>query len=233
MTDGVFANITAKPDSGDQFAEDKPPTYDEAAADATPPYWETTVLAPGLNDELFIEGLPVGSPINFAWNMMVSAAFQFVGFFLTYLLHTSHAAKQGSRAGLGFTLVQCGYYLQPQDGTDGSDSGGSSPPSEINPNDPNDISDSNAYSSGFVTYSENSGSPNTAISNLSVDGNTTGWISTILMVIGSLIILKSVADYIQARRMELAILNSSANANSSATHSEELDDESTETEQTV
>jgi len=32
--------------------------------------------------------------------------FPFVGFILTYLLHTSHAAKYGSRAGLGLTLIQ-------------------------------------------------------------------------------------------------------------------------------
>lgn len=39
-------------------------------------------------------------------------AFQFVGFLLTYLLHTSHAAKNGSKAGLGITLIQYGLYLR-------------------------------------------------------------------------------------------------------------------------
>jgi hypothetical protein len=30
------------------------------------------------------------------------------GFLLTYVLHTTHAAKNGSRAGLGITLIQLG-----------------------------------------------------------------------------------------------------------------------------
>lgn len=29
---------------------------------------------------------------------------------MTYIMHTSHAAKYGSRAGLGLTLIQYGYY---------------------------------------------------------------------------------------------------------------------------
>ena len=45
---------------------------------------------------------------------MVSVAFQFVGFILCYLLHTSHAAKQGSRAGLGINLIMYGWNLVPQ-----------------------------------------------------------------------------------------------------------------------
>lgn len=39
-------------------------------------------------------------------------SFQFVGFLLTYLLHTTHAAKNGSRAGLGITLIQYSFYLR-------------------------------------------------------------------------------------------------------------------------
>lgn len=46
----------------------------------------------------------------FCLNIFVSFFFQFVGFLLTYLLHTSHAAKFGSRAGLGLTLIQYGFY---------------------------------------------------------------------------------------------------------------------------
>ena len=44
--------------------------------------------------------------------MLVSCSFQFVGFLLTYLLHTTHAAKNGSRAGLGITLIQYSFYLR-------------------------------------------------------------------------------------------------------------------------
>ncbi len=44
--------------------------------------------------------------------MLVSVSFQFVGFLLTYLLHTTHAAKLGSRAGLGITLIQYGFSMR-------------------------------------------------------------------------------------------------------------------------
>ena len=39
-------------------------------------------------------------------------SFQFVGFLLTYLLHTTLAAKHGSRAGLGITLIQYGFTIR-------------------------------------------------------------------------------------------------------------------------
>ncbi|CAJ0760496.1 7679_t:CDS:2 [Entrophospora sp. SA101] len=108
-TDGVFSNLSAKPETEAEKEEENPPPYEAAAADATPPYWETTIIAPGLmGDEVLVEGLPVGNFFSFVWNMLVSMSFQFVGFLLTYLLHTSHAAK----AGLGITLVQYGFYLR-------------------------------------------------------------------------------------------------------------------------
>lgn len=86
-------------------------SYNEAQRDAVPPYWETTVHAPaGSSDSLLIDGLPSGTIFSFAWNFLISISFQFVGFMLTYLLHTTHAAKFGSRAGLGVTLIQYGLY---------------------------------------------------------------------------------------------------------------------------
>ncbi|KAK0546007.1 hypothetical protein OC845_004820 [Tilletia horrida] len=115
--------------------ETLPPTYQAAAADSAPPYWESTILggaamagglyplAPGglgwtpggatvgEIEDLILDGLPIGNFFGFAWNLAVSMCFQFVGFLLTYLLHTTHAAKCGSRAGLGITLIQYGYYL--------------------------------------------------------------------------------------------------------------------------
>lgn len=44
--------------------------------------------------------------------MVVSFSFQFVGFLLTYVLHTTHSAKYGSRVGLGLTMIQFGLNLQ-------------------------------------------------------------------------------------------------------------------------
>lgn len=50
-------------------------TYEQAAADATPPYWETTILTPGMgSDDVFIDGLPVGSVFAFIWNALSSPA---------------------------------------------------------------------------------------------------------------------------------------------------------------
>jgi len=126
--DGVFANVTAKPSvpgrvqDGDNMylvhedtRQDAPPSYASAQADAVPPYWETTVhapFAPNSIGEMVIDSLPTGSLFSFCWNLLVSISFQFVGFLLTYLLHTSHAARFGSRAGLGITLIQYGFALR-------------------------------------------------------------------------------------------------------------------------
>ena len=98
--DGVFANLSAKPDgtfSGADYVggdEDGPgkdevlPAYEVALADTTPAYWETTVLTPGGvlgPDDICVDGLPVGSLFAFAWSLLVSMSFQFIGFFLTYV----------------------------------------------------------------------------------------------------------------------------------------------------
>lgn len=142
-SDGVFANIAAKPEiervrgeGGEEdgvdgenglvmaeFAQKEgPPSYNSALRDAVPPYWEHSVVTPtsygplgsfsGSGDDLLLDGLPIGNIFGFAWNCLVSFSFQFVGFLLTYVLHTTHAAKYGSRAGLGATLIQYGLYLR-------------------------------------------------------------------------------------------------------------------------
>ncbi|KAJ5662394.1 uncharacterized protein N7477_010010 [Penicillium maclennaniae] len=119
----TFATPDQGPERGEKN-EDLPPSYEEAAADATPPYWETTIVAPGIgSDEVYVDGLPVGSIFSFVWNAMISMSFQLVGFLLTYLLHTTHAAKNGSRAGLGLTLVQYGFYMK--GGSEIGENGGS------------------------------------------------------------------------------------------------------------
>ncbi len=77
-----------------------------------PPYWETTVHAPAgtldPNAYMIVDDLPSGPVFSFIMTAFVSYFFQFAGFVLTYLLHTTHAAKYGSRAGLGITLIQFG-----------------------------------------------------------------------------------------------------------------------------
>ncbi|KAK9241026.1 hypothetical protein V1525DRAFT_335697 [Lipomyces kononenkoae] len=211
--DGVFANIMAKPESGEKPSEENLPSYEEAAADATPPYWETTILAPGMSsDEVFIDGLPVGNFFNFVWNMLISMSFQFVGFLLTYLLHTTHAAKNGSRAGLGITLIQYGFYLRSAPGEDtgvGSDAN-SAVVAAIAASDPNSY---NVDAATGTSGSENSGS-----------AAGSEWFAYFLMLLGWFILLKSIANFFRARRMEQVILRgpeSSNNSNTGAAQSPE------------
>ena len=122
--DGVFANVMAKPqpqrtvtaENGDIYLvpeetlRENLPSYDDARADAVPPYWETVVHAPSDPSSILVNDLPAGSVFIFILNILISYLFQFIGFFLTYLLHTSHAAKFGSRVGLGLTLIQFALY---------------------------------------------------------------------------------------------------------------------------
>jgi len=182
--DGVFANLSAKP-VADEFKDDEaPPTYEAAAQDAAPPYWQTTVIAPtvGSDDQVMVEGLPVGNVFNFVWNMLISTSFQFIGFMLTYMLHTSHAAKNGSRAGLGVTFIQYGFYLRNHD------------PTEEN------------YDETVVT---------TSGSEQPVDPDhlqRNELIAYMLMVVGWFIVIRSVSDYVRARKMEQIIQASPADA---------------------
>lgn len=172
-------------------------SYEEAAADATPPYWETTILAPGLSsDEVYVDGLPVGSIFSFVWNAMISMSFQLVGFLLTYLLHTTHAAKNGSRAGLGLTLVQYGFYMKGGSEASGADGGSDQ---YAAPPDPN----SHSFDPNTVGESGGDGG-NGAISGIT----TSEWISYVLMIVGWFILIRAVSDFLRARRHEQLVLQS-------------------------
>ena len=195
QADGVFSNLTAKPDRSGPEKEEQPPTYEQAAADSAPPYWETTILAPGMGspDDVYIDGLPVGSLFSFVWNALISSSFQLVGFLLTYLLHTTHAAKNGSRAGLGITLIKYGFYMKNTPNTGGSKHGYANPPDpnshDFNPNDVN-AGDGDGAGSG----------------NLNISGSE--WVAYILMVAGWFILIRAVSDYTKARKHEQLVLQS-------------------------
>ena len=216
--DGVFANLNAKPERGEKL-EELPPvsipnsssfslahyyqSYEQAAADATPPYWETTILAPGMvSDEVYIDGLPVGSFFSFAWNAMISMAFQLVGFLLTYLLHTTHAARNGSRAGLGVTLINYGFTMKKlssrKQGTPDAPYG---EPSNPNSHDFDPAAMSNAAAVAAASNPGASSQPSTNF--LAGD-----WISYMLMIVGWIILIKAVSDFVKARRHEQLILQS-------------------------
>jgi len=206
-SDGVFANLTAKPDVGEKL-EENPPTYEQAAADAAPPYWETTILAPGLGgpDEVYVDGLPVGSVFSFIWNGMISMSFTFVGFLLTYLLHTTHAAKNGSRAGLGITLIQYGFYMKgspPDSGNPTIATGNGGDPQYAQPPDPNSHDFDPNQVNQAIAAGTSSGSGGGFMNIASSE-----WIAYILMIVGWFILIRAVSDFLKARRHEQLVLQS-------------------------
>jgi hypothetical protein len=164
-----------------------PPSYASAQADAVPPYWETTVHAPfspGTAGEIIVDALPTGSLFSFLWNMLVSISFQFVGFLLTYLLHTTHAARLGSRAGLGVTLIQYGFALRGKmDGSNGTEGDATTWSGwEVEPPRP---TGSEARPSSISNRSNSTLIPNAdQQANLFVADATTEWLSFFLMTVG-------------------------------------------------
>ena len=163
-------------------------------------------MAPGMvSDEVFIDGLPVGSFFSFAWNAIISMAFQLVGFLLTYLLHTTHAAKNGSRAGLGITLINYGFTMRAAidrgSGGGGGDNGNGNYGQPADPNshdfDPSAISDTTVAAVGGTDGGEvGSGFPGQA------------WFSYALLIVGWIVLIKSVSDFVKARKHEQLILQS-------------------------
>ncbi|KAI0880873.1 uncharacterized protein GGS22DRAFT_173659 [Annulohypoxylon maeteangense] len=198
QSDGVFSNMTARPERGEKIVEEAPPTYEQAAADAAPPYWETTILAPGLGgpDDVYIDGMPVGSIFSFIWNGMISMSFQLVGFLLTYLLHSTHAAKNGSRAGLGITLIQYGFYMKGSSANSGG-MGGAPTDGYAQPPDPN----SHDFDPNAVSQSNGDGS---SLGDLA----SSEWVAYLLMIVGWFILIRAVSDYIKARKHEQLVLQS-------------------------
>ena len=196
-------------------------TYETAAADATPPYWETTITLPGSgipgSDDVFIDGLPVGSFFSFVWNAMISMSFQLVGFLLTYLLHTTHAAKNGSRAGLGMTLVQYGFYMRGAHGSSSSDQDdsvdastnpgqdqGQTPPIDPMAHDADPNSPTYSTTSSTDPSSSSSSSSSSSLTSLA----SSDWIAYILMIVGWFIFIRAVSDFLRARRHEQLVLQS-------------------------
>ena len=144
---------------------------------------------------------------------MISMSFQLVGFLLTYLLHTTHAAKNGSRAGLGITLVQYGFYMRsnlrkstspaPPNGNDPA----FAPPQDPNSHDfdPSKIADSAAAAANAaMTQASQAESTSTSTSSrLSSD-----WFAYVLMIVGWFILIRAVSDFFKARRHEQLVLQS-------------------------
>lgn len=178
-------------------------SYEAAAADATPPYWETTILAPGMmSDEVYVDGLPVGSVFSFLWNAMISTTFDFmlIGFFLTYLLSTTHAARNGSRAGLGFTFVKWGFTFKGTGMT-----GGSAAPTDPSTGYLDSVpSDPNAHD-----YAPDPTAGDPTVGDPTMGGFApSDWFSYTLMIVGWFILIRSVSEFYRARRHEQLVLQS-------------------------
>lgn len=163
------------------------------------------------SDEVYVDGLPVGSFFSFIWNGMISASFQFVGFFLTYLLHTTHAAKNGSRAGLGLTMIQYGFYMRGggggrSGGSGGESKGSNSSTDHANPPDPNshDFNPDSVHDSSYKS-NDDSSSPS---GGLFAGMTASEWISYLLMIVGWFILIRALSDYLRARRHEQLVLHS-------------------------
>ncbi|KAF7790845.1 hypothetical protein EIP86_001802 [Pleurotus ostreatoroseus] len=207
--DGVFANVTAKPSTGirvqdgdstylvpEESQKDAPPSYASAQADAVPPYWETTVHAPSASTtpgDMVIDSLPTGSFFSFAWNMLVSVSFQFVGFLLTYLLHTTHAAKLGSRAGLGITLIQYGFSMRSRADEWAGEA---------------DAAEAEAYHNQLNNSTATPTTPDPIPEGAFLGDATTEWLSFFLMTVGWFILLTSLLSFWRVKRWERGILAS-------------------------
>lgn len=207
--DGVWANVMAKPVRArpvttvdgetitlpEDSAKEAPPTYQDAQLDAVPTYWETTTIhAPGLeNSDIIIDDLVSGTFAIFLGNMAISWFFQFVGFLLTYLLHNTHAAKYGSRAGLGLTLIQYGFISR--SGASGSDTGSDGESSEA-PEWP-----------GLRRNAEPSeADANPEVVDFAVGGiSYKDWLSFLLMTFGWFLLLSSLIGFWRIKRWENGI----------------------------
>lgn len=223
--DGVFANVTAKPAAPVRVVEgddtymvpedaraEAPPSYASAQADAVPPYFETTIHAPfsSAGGDMLIDSLPVGSLFGFLWNMLVSVSFQFIGFLLTYLLHSSHASRLGSRAGLGVTLIQYGFRLRSKMDSNGTDPWGFQTP-EVTPAGPPTF----ATAADADAWHHAMGQNATMLPVLTdeqasaiITDTATEWLSFFLMTVGWFVLLTSVLGFYRVKRWERGISES-------------------------
>lgn len=215
-----------------------PPSYAAAQADAAPPYHTSLVLlppsafydtnalsGPPTRGSVIVDSLPTGTLFAFFWNTLVSTTFQFVGFVLTWVMHTTHAAKYGSRAGLGITLIQWGLALRAR--LDDAMNAGT-----------DNWEDSTRITFGSTREAEdyynslvgNGTTPATATQPIPIQGESqwnslltgptaTEWLSFFLMCIGWSLLLTSSLWFWRVKRWERSILASYASNSSSASRS--------------
>lgn len=124
-------------------------------------------------------------------------SFQFVGFFLTYLLHTSHSTKEGSKTGLGITFVSMGFRMLT--GKPILSSSGSA----ISETEGYDENDEPILADPATGYMGNTGA--TSPYPYSALGSEYVWLSYFLCLLGGFIIVQSLFQFARAKRAEMVI----------------------------
>ncbi|TPX54819.1 hypothetical protein PhCBS80983_g05721 [Powellomyces hirtus] len=174
--DGVFSNLHPAAKTM-QDSDIEPPSYFDTTQ--PPAYVETTVVTNGIGEdgEVLIEGLPVGDFFTFFVNLFVSMSFDFIGYLLTAVLASSHAARAGARMGLGITLIRYGAYISHADDNDAFDN--------YEPNKPTDDATRD-------------------------DDDSSSWVSALLAFLGTVIVFRSLIDYLYIKKLEAVVKASSA-----------------------
>lgn len=214
--------------------KDAPPTYADAQQDAVPPYWDTTVLAPAnMGDDFIIEGLAPGHIFVFVTSFFISFSFQFIGmcstcpdrtqpyifpigFMLTSILAGTHAARLGSRAGLGITLVQYGFYLRSnlrdaqvvQADVNGWAPAAEPHPTFTSPQEANDYYATHVSPVPTGTFPEIPSLSNGDYTLPPEVTAATDWLSFFLMTVGWLIFLTSLLGFYRVKRWERSLRQS-------------------------
>ncbi|KAF9313796.1 hypothetical protein BG003_004818 [Podila horticola] len=180
--DGVFANLSAKPEVESQKDnEQRPPTYESAVQDVTPPYYEMTLLSPSVfGDEILVHGMPVGNFFQFLWNAAVGLGVTLINFGIQM--------RGGLGAMLGYDTTEPGTGHAGEVTKPGE--GGSS-----YLDDTGYVGDSDRYDDGNSVQD---------VDWLQSDIES-HWVSLLLMIVGWLVIIKALAEYAYAKRTELVI----------------------------
>lgn len=138
---------------------------------------------------------------------------QWVGFLLTYILHTSHAARLGSRAGLAITLIQYGFAIRAQAEAKRNNSSSSEQGFDAADFFPDPVFASN--STGFAGTTPTQSGAEAEMEQVLVSA-TSEWLSLLLMTMGWFLLLVSVLGFLRIKRYERAVLSSSNGAPASS-----------------
>ncbi|OLY82179.1 Metal homeostatis protein BSD2 [Smittium mucronatum] len=181
--DGVFSNLSVKPEIS--FESDDPPplpAYNDIYGEQLGQ--STFDCIDDANNPPKVDGMPVGTPLNFFLNFIVALVFHVIGFLLTYFMHSTHAALSGSIAGFGTAMINFGVYIILFK-VNGSDSHSETPKPTTDSKVPL-----------FEVYPYDNSSDSLIFNN---------FLAVVLIVTGVLFVLKAVHVYYSAYRTEQLI----------------------------